>query len=126
MKVKKPSIPIKDEFVIYYSKEDESWIAHSLRTDQMGLGDCVVDALADLMLGLHNLHQLAKTQKDIQIAFEAPDEIKKIARQAKHLDDCILEIAFKKFCKTWPKYYNVHIDISQTERLTGELQDSIA
>lgn len=88
MSTQKAAIPFKDEFLIYYSKEDGSWVAHSLHTDQMGFGDCVVDALVDLMVGLHNLLNLAK-RENVQVLFEAPDDIKELVHTAKPIAECI-------------------------------------
>jgi len=123
MRAKRKPIPVKDDFVIYYSNTDKSWIAHSLRTDQLGFGDCVVDAIADLMVGLHNLYELAKKDTEIIVNCEAPEDIKKLAKNAKKLDDCILDIAIKKFRNRWPKNYQIHLEIPHSERLTAQYSE---
>jgi len=56
----KDRISFKDEFIVYYSKEDQSWIAHSLYTDQLGYGDCVVNAIVDLLIATKNLLELKR------------------------------------------------------------------
>lgn len=122
MGIEKRTSPFRDEFIIYYSKEDASWVAHSLHTDQMGFGDCVVDALVDLMIGLHNLLNLAKREK-VQVLFEAPDDIKEFVRTAKPIAECILQIAIEKFQNRIPPEYTLHVDIPQTERLKASYEE---
>lgn len=112
----------KDEFVIYYSKEDASWIAHSLHTDQIGLGDCVVDAIVDLMVCLHNLCELAKKQRDIQRYVEAPEDIQKLRQNARSLPDCIAQIAVERFYHQFPSEWSVQINIPQSECVTMPLE----
>lgn len=50
---------LRDTCVIYYSREDKCWVAHSVRTDQIGMGDCVVHALADLMRAVEQVLRIA-------------------------------------------------------------------
>lgn len=111
----------KDEFVVYYSKEDNSWIAHSLRTDQLGFGDCVVDALSDLLVGLHNLIDLAKKGQPIIILNEAPPEIQLIRQTAKILPDCIAQIAIERYYHQLPSEWGVQVNIPHSDSVTVEM-----
>ena len=72
MKEKQRKIPIADEAVIYHSKEDDCWIAHSIKTDQVGTGDQVVEALADLIRGVRAVLSLAAKDRTIAYLREAP------------------------------------------------------
>jgi len=92
-----------DIYAIYYSKSDKCWIAHSLRTDQFGTGDCVVDAFVDGMKAVDQIIELAKKHPDIEVLRDAPEEIRQIARNAMRLPDEIYEIAHKKLYGEWPK-----------------------
>lgn len=92
-----------DIYAIYFSKSDKCWIAHSLRTDQFGTGDCVVDAFVDGMKAVDQVIELAKKQPDIQVLRDAPEEIQQIAKNAMRLPDEIFEIAHKKLYGEWPE-----------------------
>ena len=94
--------------LIYYSQEDECWIAHSLHTDQLGSGKCVTEALADLMQGLKNLFALAIEHPDIEIFREAPDEIKRMIRNAKPLPGEIFDIAYNQVHGNWPEDFAIN------------------
>lgn len=93
--------------LIYYSPEDERWIAHSLHTDQIGTGECVTEALADLIQGLVNLFALAAEHPDIEIFREAPQNIKQMIRSAKPLPGEIFDIAYHRVHGDWPKDFAV-------------------
>ena len=93
-----------DEAVIYYSQEDSSWIAHSLSSDQMGFGESVIEALADLLKALRQVHELADADPSIQIQ-PAPQEIRNLAQNARRLPGEMLEIAslIASGKKIWPE-----------------------
>ena len=112
--------PFTEECVIYYSTEDTSWIAHGLHTDQLGLGDCVVDAIVDLMVGLRNLSELAQ-KEDVQMFVEAPEEIQKLCQGAKPLPDCISQIAKERFYHQLSSEWGIRIDIPYSECVTTQL-----
>ena len=113
-----------DIFAIFYSEEDQYWVAHSLRTDQFGTGDCVVDALIDGMKAVDQVIALSKKKPEIQILSEAPEEIKQIVQTAKRLPDEIYEIAHKKLYGNWPSY-KVKIDIPHTDSFKRRVMESI-
>lgn len=106
-----------DECLIYYSRSDQCWIGHSLRTDQIGTGDCVLDSLTDLMSGIKNLLKLAAEDETIAIYREAPKAIKERAAKATLLPEEIFEIAYKKVYGEWPGG-DVHADFAHKPWVT--------
>ena len=91
-----------DEIVVYHSDEDGCWIAHSLRTDQIGTGDCVVHALADGLRAVQQVRDLAETDNAIAVMREAPAEVQALAQTAARLPGEIYEIAHKMVSGEWP------------------------
>lgn len=99
---KKKNVGVHDEIVVYHSDEDGCWIAHSLRADQIGAGDRIVDALADLIRCMHSLLEMAAGDESIKHIREAPEEIKAIARTSTPLPGEIYEVAHKMATGEWP------------------------
>jgi len=93
----------KDLYLIYESEEDGGWVAHSLRTDQIGTGDSIVEALSDLMRGIKNLLELAREHDDVEVLRDAPQKLQREAEKAKPLPREIYEIAYKKVHGSWPE-----------------------
>jgi hypothetical protein len=89
---KKKTVGFKDEIVVYHSEEDGCWFAHSLRADQIGAGDRIVDALADLIRGIVSLLDMAREDATIGLKREAPPEVKAIAAKSTALPLEILEV----------------------------------
>ena len=118
---KNSHLPFMDTFAIYFSKTDKCWIAHSLRTDQFGTGDCVLNAFVDGMKAVDQVVELAKKQPDIQVLHEAPEEVQQIAKNAMPLPKEISEIAHKQLYGTWPKELPVEfkpkLSLSFTRRI---------
>ena len=56
-----------DQCLIYYSRKDELWIAHSLHTDQVGTGNNALDAYAHLLSGIRSLIELASQNSTIDV-----------------------------------------------------------
>jgi hypothetical protein len=106
---KRVKIILKDTLVIYRSQEDGCWIAHSLRTDQVGVGDRIVVALADAIKAVHQVSDLAAGDSTIRLRREAPPDVQEMARRAKPLPREIYEIAHKMVHGQWPEY--LHTDI---------------
>jgi hypothetical protein len=100
--------------VIYESEEDKGWVAHGLRTDQIGCGDCVVDALVAYVRAVDNLLKVAGEEKDVQILREAPPEVQARQRTATPLPKEIYEIAHKRVRGTWPKGLPVEVSPSSS------------
>jgi len=107
MAKKKAEIPFRGESVIYFSKEDDCWIAHSLHTDQMGYGDCIVDALADLFVALRQIVTAQSSDKTIEIFCEAPLHIQNIKQVAKELPECFYQIACDRADGKWPRDFDI-------------------
>lgn len=101
--------PFEDEVVIYHSEEDGCWVAHSLRTDQVGAGDRIVDALATLIRGIHGLCRLAAQDRTVGYLREAPAEIQNLARKAKVLPLEVYEVAHKMATGQWPEDLKVDV-----------------
>ena len=113
---------IKDTLVIYQSEEDQCWVAHSLRTDQIGTGDRIVDAIADVLQAIDQLCKLVRDDSSIQLYREAPANILKIAEQAKTLPAEIYEIAHRKVHGTWPDYVKPDFTV-EGEAFTSEVTE---
>jgi hypothetical protein len=96
----------KETLVIYYSKEDRCWIAHSLKTDQIGTGDRIVDALADVLKAIHVIRDEALKDSSLAVYRDAPPEIQKMAKKAKQLPGEIFEVAHKMVHGDWPEDWN--------------------
>lgn len=96
--------PFSDEAVIYFSAADDVWVSHSLRTDQIGTGRRIVDALADMIRAVQEV--CAEATKDESLAYlrEAPDEIKTLMGKSQKLPKETFEIAYKMVHGDWPDY----------------------
>jgi len=117
---------VRDTCVIYESRQDECWIAHSLRTDQIGTGGCVVEALEDLLRAIDQVMRLAAEDEDVQVFREAPARIRKMVRTAKPLPREIYEIAHKRVRGEWPKEFKPAFDVSSRRRWCVELHEAVA
>ena len=93
----------RDTYVIYFSRDDKCWIAHSLRTDEFGTGDSIITALADGMKAVDQCIELVKQNPKIELFAEAPQEIQAMARRAQNLPKEMYEIAHKKLYGKWPE-----------------------
>ncbi len=89
--------------VIYFDPEDNVWIAHSLYMDQIGTGQSVVDALADLIKAVQQVLDAAKRDPDANLFRRAPKEAFDQARKAQKLPDEVYHIAYRKVYKRWPE-----------------------
>ena len=95
-------VDFHDTCVIYRSPADECWIAHSLRTDQIGTGECVLDALTDLLRALKQLLKLKEEDPDVVVWRSAPARIRQMAARARQLPRELFEIAHKRVEGEWP------------------------
>lgn len=98
---------LKDECVVYFSGREGYWIAHSLHTDQIGVGRCALDALVELMIAVDDLLELAKTHDEIRIHRDAPDDVISRAKRAIHMPEELYMIAYKRARGKWPKEFKV-------------------
>jgi len=102
MAKKKSTGSFVDTCVIYFSKTDECWIAHSLRTDQIGTGNCIINALADSLLAVSQVAIAAKEDSTLTLFREAPRAILNKAKTAEELPREMYEIAHKMAHGSWP------------------------
>jgi hypothetical protein len=114
---------IKDTVVIYRSSKDRCWVAHSLRTDQIGTGRHIIEALADGIKAVQQVLALAHEDESIEPFREAPPEIRKMAERAKPLPGEVYEIACKMARGEWPQYlepdFTPHGEQFKAEALTA-------
>jgi hypothetical protein len=94
--------PFSETAVIYCSPEDGCWIAHSLRTDQIGTGLDMGRALAALIRGIDSILEIAAEDETVAYLREAPREIQKMAKECKPLPNEIYEVAHKLARGQWP------------------------
>jgi hypothetical protein len=94
---------VDDIAVLYRSEEDSVWVAHSLRTDQIGTGARIVDALADLIRAVDEVVAIAAGDATVAYLREAPAEIQKIKESAECLPSEIYEVAHKIARGQWPQ-----------------------
>ena len=83
MKGRMTKISLQDIAVIYYSQEDECWIAHSVYTDQVGLGNTHIKAFSELIRLVDKLLAMASADDSIEYLRKAPDEVLEILKQSK-------------------------------------------
>jgi len=108
---------LDDTIVIYRSEEDECWVAHSLRTDQLGVGPRIVDALADAIKAVGQVAEVAASDPTIALFREAPPRIQEMARRARPMPTEIYEIALKMARGQWPEYLEPDITPHGTDEL---------
>jgi hypothetical protein len=104
--VAKRKANLKESMVIYWSDEDKCWIAHTLKTDQIGTGERIVDALADVLKALQMIHEEASKDRSLAVLRDAPKEIQDMRRTAKKLPMEIYEVAHKMVHGKWPEDWN--------------------
>ena len=83
-----------DTFVIYPSEQEEGfWVAHSLNTDQIGTGQCVLDAYVALLRAMRILLEEAAKNPNLRLLTPAPKEVRDRCKHARRLPMEIIEIA---------------------------------
>jgi hypothetical protein len=70
---------LRETIVVFYSPGDGGWIAHGLRTDQVGIAARPLDAVAQAIRLVSKLFEEASLDPSIAIYREAPDEIREMA-----------------------------------------------
>ena len=106
--------------LIYYSKTENLWIAHGLRTDQIGVGDCVLDAYVDYLHGMIDLVDLSKEVDHIEIFRTPPKKILKKAEKAQLLPRELYDVAYKRVHGDWPQDLKVTTKPSRHHSLKVE------
>lgn len=112
--------PFKDVYVIYWSRPDDCWTAHSLRTDQIGIGDCVVEALSGLIRAVDHIVHFAERDDTLAVFREAPSAVRKKAENAQKLPEEVYEIAYKRVHGDWPKRFKPEFKVAKTGRYVIE------
>ena len=79
-KLKKPK---QLEAIVYCSKEDNLFIAHSVECDQLGIGDTKGEAIEDLGIALKEVYNLCNKDKTAKFYFAAPEGIQEALQKAK-------------------------------------------
>ena len=119
-------VAFKDVAFIYRSQEDDCWIAHSLRTDQIGTGIDMGRALADLIRGIDSLLQIAAEDGTVAYLREAPKEIQDRAAISKPLPKEIYEVAHKIARGEWPTEIDPSFQATDDdEEFTAEVCESV-
>lgn len=95
--------PFEDMAVLYHSADDNCWIAHSLRTDQIGTGGDMGEALEELIRGIDQLLAIADSDATVAYLREAPTAIQDLAKHSKKLPAEIYEVAHKRARGCWPE-----------------------
>lgn len=113
----------KDTLVIYYSDEDRCWVAHSLHTDQIGMGERIIDALADALTAIEQVRKVAREDPSVNMWCEAPPEIKALANDAKVLPRELYEIAYKMAHGMWPAEIDMKAESDTRSRFSTELTE---
>jgi len=105
-----------DRVVVYASTEDQCWVAHSLRTDQIGVGDSIVEAVVDLVRAVKNLMESAVKDDRVQVCHEAPPEIQELADSAEELPRSIIDVVTQRVHGPWPKNWPPNVQNIPTRK----------
>lgn len=98
---------LTETIVIYHAPDEGGWIAHGLRTDQVGIASTPVDALAQLLRLVHALIEEAAADRTLEIFREAPEAIQAMQHGSTKLPNEIVEVAHWKAVGTWPSEWEV-------------------
>jgi len=115
---------LQDVAVIYFSPEDEGWIAHSIYTDQIGWGTTPTNALAELIGVVDKLLALAAQDESVAYLQKAPDEIFERMKQSKPFPVEWFEIAHKKARGQWPDAPELNVSEADTEAYAVGFQEA--
>lgn len=85
--MKKLEKPKQLEAIVYNSKEDNCFVAHSINCDQLGTGDTKEQAIRDLGVGLKNWYNLCEEDETLAFYSDAPPEIQQALEKAKSNPD---------------------------------------
>ncbi len=96
--------PKQLEAIVFYSKQDNCYIAHSVECDQLGTGDNKEQAIEDLGTGLKNLYDLCNKDETLDFYAETtPEKIQQALQKAKSNPEKYNPIVHKV-----PKYFNIN------------------
>lgn len=74
MLIRVGKLQVDESAVAYWSDDDGVWIAHGLRTDQLGTGETRDEALADLHRAVMPVLELADADESLAYLRESPPE----------------------------------------------------
>lgn len=81
-----------DVWLIYPSEEDPGkWVAHSLNTDQLAVGDSVEEAYELLLQVMEELKRAWREDPDLDILSPAPEEVRSLLSRARPMPREIVE-----------------------------------
>lgn len=88
-----------DHFVVYRSlDEPDKFVAHSIRTDQVGVSDDIEDAIYELFHAIHVLLEEAKHDSSVAIQHLAPSHVIELfLKKAQPLPEPILRRIQERF-----------------------------
>lgn len=115
----------KDTCVIYYSRTDKCWVAHSLRMDQIGAGDCVVEALAELIKAVDHVLHCAQRDATLGVLREAPAWVRAKVTNAQKLPAEVYEIAYKMVRGQWPEKFEPEFKYPKNRRFVSEITEEL-
>jgi hypothetical protein len=98
-----------ETIVIYHSPDEGGWVAHGLRTDQVGIAASPVDALAQFIRLLRQLLKEAAVDLSISIHREAPYDVQEMAGRSRMLPEEIVEVAHWKALGRWPEDWQLQL-----------------
>jgi hypothetical protein len=83
-----------DICVIYRSADEPGmWVAHSINTDQIGMGKCILEAYIVLKKALHSLIEEYEKDPSKPLMSPAPVEIQERLKRARPLPKALLDRA---------------------------------
>lgn len=89
--------------VIFWSDDDQEFIAHSLNHDEFGTGETALLALADCIRAVGQIKRLALEDGRIQLLRKAPPELWERARAAEPLPAEAIKVATWMANDHWPE-----------------------
>jgi len=104
----KPKITLTESVVIYHAPQEGGWIAHGLSSDQVGIADSPVGALAQQLRLVDRLLEEAHEDPTLQYLREAPKQIQELAMRSKRLPRELYEIAHRRARGCWPEGWELH------------------
>jgi hypothetical protein len=110
-----------DRRVVYYSRQDRCWIAHSTLTDQIGTGETIIEAMVDLLRALEQLLELARQDPSIQIYRRAPASVLGLLTEAIPIPAQIVSLAEEKFRASTAREFRIDAERESTYAFTSEI-----
>jgi hypothetical protein len=97
-----------------------------MRTDQIGTGVRIVDALADMIRAVHQICRQAAADESLAYLREAPQDIQHLYSTAQKLPKETYEIAHKMVHGEWPSYLKLeNTNQAKKERFKTDVKDAV-